>query len=313
MRTRWSRYAPAVLVAVLLVATGAAFLRTESLKLETSPIRQTRVTKLFSPVCHCARSKARIAIRVAKPDVVSVAIEDDAGRDVRQLALERPATGRIAFLWNGRDDAGQVVPDGAYRARVRLDLIEKDYLLPNLIRVDTKRPTIKVVSVAPRVFSPDGDRRSDRIDVRYTVDERASAMLFVDGVRRVVGSSLKPAGALRWYGKVDGQSLPAGRYRLRVQAVDLAGNVSAPVDAGSVRIRYIALVPSRLRAVAGGFVRVRVSTDARRVVWKLGARTGIGTAPVFRIRAPKTPRRYLLAVSSHGHHAGGIVVVVAPP
>jgi hypothetical protein len=310
---RWARYAPAVLVAVLLVATGAAFLRTESLKLETSPIRQTRVTKLFSPVCRCATSRARIAIRVAKPDVVSVSIEDDAGQDVRQLVAERPVTGRIAFLWNGRDDAGQVVRDGAYRARVRLDLIEKTFLLPNLIRVDTKRPAVKVVSVAPRVFSPDGDRRSDRIDVHYTVDERARAMLFVDGVRRVVGASLKPVGDLRWYGKVDGQSLPAGRYRLRVQAVDLAGNTSAMVDAGVVRIRYIALVPSRLRATAGGFVRVRVSTDARRVAWKLGTRTGIGTAPAFRIRAPKAPRRYLLEVSSHGHHAGGIVVVVAPP
>jgi hypothetical protein len=310
---RWARYAPAVLVAVLLVATGAAFLRTESLKLETSPIRQTRVTKLFSPVCRCATSRARIAIRVAKPDVVSVSIEDDAGQDVRQLVAERPATGQIAFLWNGRDDAGQVVRDGAYRARVRLDLIEKTFLLPNLIWVDTKRPSLKVVSVAPRVFSPDGDRRSDRIDVHYTVDERARAMLFVDRVRRVVGASLKPVGDLRWYGKVDGQSLPAGRYRLRVQAVDLAGNTSAMVDAGVVRIRYIALVPSRLRATAGGFVRVRVSTDARRVAWKLGTRTGIGTAPAFRIRAPKAPRRYLLEVSSHGHHAGGVVVVVAPP
>ena len=80
-----------------------------------------------------------------------------------------------------------------------------------------------------------------------------------------------------------------------------------------MRIRYVALVRSRLRATAGGFVRVRVSTDARRVTWRLGGRSGIATAPVFRIRAPKTPRRYLLAVSARGHHAGGTVVVVAPP
>ena len=309
----WARYAPAVLVAVLLVATGVAFLHTESLKLETSPIRQTRVTKLFSPVCRCATSKARIAIRVAKPDVVSVAIEDDAGNDVRQLVAERPATGRIAFLWNGRDDAARVVPDGTYRARVRLDLIEKTFLLPNLIRVDTKRPTLKVVSVDPRVFSPDGDRRSDGIDVRYAVDEPARAILYVDGVRRVVGSSLKPAGELRWYGKVGGESLPVGSYRLAVQAVDLAGNRSLRSNAGTVRIRYIALVPARLRATVGGWIHVRVSTDARRVTWKLGSRSGTATAPAFRIRAPTTPRRYLLAVSARGHHAGGTVVVVTPP
>jgi hypothetical protein len=292
------------------VATGLAFLHTESLKLETSPIRQTRVTKLFSPVCRCETSKARIALRLAKPDVVSVSIVDNSRRDVRRLVSERPASGRVAFLWNGRDDAGRVVPDGFYRARVRLDLREKTFALPNAIRVDTKRPSAKVVSVRPRVFSPDGDRRADRVSVRYTLDERARGMLYVDGVRRVAGSTLERSGELRWYGKVGGRSLPAGRYRLAVVAVDPAGNRSLPVNAGPVRIRYIELVPSRLSAKAGGWVRVRVSTDARRVTWHLGARSGTATAPAFRIRAPKAPRRYLLAVSAHGHSAGGVVVVM---
>jgi hypothetical protein len=291
------------------VATGVAFLHTESLKLETSPIRQTDVTPLFSPVCKCDQSKARIALRLVKPDVVSVSIVDDSGRDVRRLVSERPARGRVAFHWNGRDDAGDVVPDGLYRARVRLDLREKTFLLPNPMRVDTTRPSAKVVSVRPRVFSPDGDRRADRISVRYTLDGRARGMLFVDGVRRVVGSSLRSAGELRWYGKVDGRSLPTGLKRLTFVAVDLAGNRSRPIDAGSVRIRYVELVPSRLQAPAGGWIRVRVSTDARHVSWRLAGRSGTGTTPSFRIRAPKAPRRYLLAVSAAGHSAGGIVVV----
>ena len=306
-----ARYAPAALVAALLVATGVAFLHTESLKLETSPIRQTRVTKLFSPVCRCETSKARIAFRLGKPDVISASIVDSSGNDVRLLVSERPTRGRVAFLWNGRDDSGRIVPDGIYRARVRLDFIEKTYTLPNAIVVDSKRPVAKVVSVRPRIFSPDGDRRSDRISVRYTVDERARGMLYVDGVRRVVGSGLKPAGELRWYGKVDGRPLPAGRYHLAVVAVDPAGNRSRPVNAGVVRIRYIALTPPHLRAKVGGWIRVRVSTDARRVAWRIGGRQGIATAPAFRIRAPKTARRYLLVVSEHGHHAGGSVDVVA--
>ena len=104
-----ARYAPAALVAALLVATGLAFLHTESLKLETSPIRQTRVTKLFSPVCRCNTSKARIALRLAKPDVVSVSIVDMSGSDVRRLVTGKPGGGRVAFLWNGRDDEGVVV------------------------------------------------------------------------------------------------------------------------------------------------------------------------------------------------------------
>ena len=304
-----ARYAPAALVAALLVATGVAFLHTESLKLETSPIRQTRVTKLFSPVCQCATSKARIAFRLAKPDVVSVSVIDSSGSDVRRLVAEKPARGRVAVLWNGRDDAGRVVPDGFYRARVRLDLIEKTFTLPNLIRVDSRKPELGSISVRPSTFSPDGDRRADRIGVRYRVDEQARGMLYVDGVRRVLGSSLKPTGELRWYGKVDGTPVPAGRYGLTVVAVDPAGNRSQPVSAGVATVRYVELAPAPLRARAGGTVRVRVSTDAPRVSWRLGKRKGTGRPPVFRIRVPDAAGGYLLVVSASGHAAGKRVVV----
>ena len=307
-----AKYAPAALVAVLLVATGFAFLHTESLKLETSPIRQTRVTKLFSPVCRCESSKARIAFRLAKPDVVSVSIVDTSGSDVRQLAFERPARGQVAFLWNGRDDDGIVVHDGSYRARVRLDLIEKTFLLPNLIRVDTKAPQVQVVSVTPRVFSPDGDHRADRVTVRYTVDERAQGMLYVDGTRLVVGAGLKSSGELRWYGKVAGRSLPARGYALTVRAVDLAGNRSAPVDAGHVRIRYLELTPTRYASTSGGTIRVHVSTDSARVRWKLGKRRGVARTPAFTVRVPNVPGRYILSVGAHGHRVGGVVHVAGP-
>ena len=307
-----TRYAPAALVAALLAATGFAFLHTESLKLETSPIRQTRVTKTFSPVCRCDSSRARIGLRLAKPDVLSVSIVDYSGSDVRRLATDRPGRDRVAFLWNGRDDTGRVVADGFYRARVRLGLQEQTFLLPNLIRVDTKRPGLDLVSVQPRVFSPDGDRRADRITVRYKVDEPAGALLFVDGVQRVVGASLRPTGELEWYGKVGGASLPARRYGLALAAIDRAGNRSLSVRAGPVRIRYVELASPVLRAKAGGVLRVRVSTDARRISWRLGKRKGVGKTPVFRIRAPQAPGRYRIVVTASGHHAGAFVVVAGP-
>ena len=304
-----TRYAPAALVAALLVATGYAFLHTESLKLETSPIRQTRLTKTFSPVCRCDSSKARIAFRLAKPDVLAVSIVDGSGRDVRRLAADRPGKDRVAFLWNGRDDAGRVVADGFYRARVRLELQEQTFLLPNLVGVDTKRPGLDLVSARPRVFSPDGDRRSDRTTVRYRVDEPARARLYVDGVQRVVGASLRPTGELTWYGKVGAASLPARRYALALVAVDRAGNRSLPVKAGPVRIRYVELAAPVLRAKAGGVLRVRVLTDARRVSWRLGKRKGAGKTPLLRLRAPQTPGSYRLVVTANGHRAGAFVVV----
>ena len=211
-------------------------------------------------------------------------------------------------MWNGRDDAGRVVPDGLYRARVRLDLREKTFVLPNLIRVDTAARRRGGVT-RPRVFSPDGDRRSDRVTVRYRVNERAAALLYVDGVRRVVGASLRPTGELVWYGKVGARSLPARRYALALVAVDAAGNRSLPVKAGPVRIRYVEIASPVLRAKAAGVLRVRVLTDARRVEWRIGKRTGVGKVPVFRIRAPEQPGRYRIVVSVGGHRATAPVVV----
>jgi hypothetical protein len=237
-----SRHAPAVLVAALLVATGLSFLFVESLKLEPSPIRGTRVTKVFSPVCRCETSKARISFRVGKPDAATVSIVDAAGRDVRDLTFVQPVTTRpVAFLWNGRDNDGALVRDGFYRPRVRLDLLEKTFVLPNPILVDTRPPRVTVVSVQPRVISPDGDRRSDRVDVAFRVDQRAQASLLVDGVQRVLGRPGRVAGQLRWYGTVDGRPVAAGSFGLAVSAVDVAGNRSRPVQAGSVRIRYVEL------------------------------------------------------------------------
>ena len=74
---------PAAITAALLVGTAAAFVYTESLKLEPAPLRKVRVTRLFSPVCKCQTSKARIAFDVRKGDVVSVSLEDSGGNEVR--------------------------------------------------------------------------------------------------------------------------------------------------------------------------------------------------------------------------------------
>ena len=300
-----------MLVAVLLVATGLSFLFVESLKLEPSPIRGTRVTKVFSPVCRCETSKARISFRVGKLDAVTVAIVDAAGRDVRDLAFLQRATRRpVAFLWNGRDNTGALVRDGFYRPRVRLDLLEKTFVLPNPILVDTKPPRVTVASVQPRVISPDGDRRSDRVDVAFRVDQKAQAALLVDGVQRVLGRPGRLAGQLRWYGEVDGRPLAAGTFDLAVGAVDAAGNRSRPVPAGSVHIRYVELGKVAFRTRPNGVLVVPVSADARRVSWLLAGRRGSGAPPVLRLRAPATPGTYALYVTARGHAARARVSVV---
>lgn len=305
------RYGPAALVAAVLAATGLSLLYVESLKLEPSPIRGTRVTKVFSPVCKCASSQARIAFRVGKPDAVDVSIVDATGRDVRDLVVNRTVSGHpVAFLWNGRDNTGAVVRDGLYHPRVRLDLLEKTFDLPNPIQVDTRAPRVTVVSVAPRVISPDGDRRGDRVDVAVRTSERAQSSLLVDGVQRVLGRPLRLETTLRWYGQIDGRSLPPSTVVLTISAVDAAGNRSKPVAAGSVRIRYVELAKSAFRVRAGGVLVIRISADAKGVAWRLGGRHGQGAPPRLRVRAPAAPGSYSLYVVVGAHAARARVTVV---
>ena len=70
----WRRYAPAALVAALLVATALAFAYTEQLKLTPSPIIRTTVTKVFSPVCRCETGTASVAFSLRTADRVEIDI-----------------------------------------------------------------------------------------------------------------------------------------------------------------------------------------------------------------------------------------------
>jgi hypothetical protein len=300
---------PAALTAALLVCTAAAFVYTESLKLERAPLRTVRVTKLFSPVCKCDRSKARIAFGLRKGDVVSVAIEDEGGKEVRRLAARPVRAGSVAFLWNGRDADGMVVSDGLYHPRVRLELQEREIELQNEIRVDTTPPRVTVASAAPRVISPDGDRRAERVAVVYTADEPVQAVLRVGGIRRVLGKGYQRRGQLEWFGRVDEHPVRAGTYSLAVVGTDLAGNRSRRAPGGVVGVRYVELVPALYRASPGALLRVGVSTDARRVSWLLAGRTGTGRPPVLRLRAPAEPGEYRLFVTANKRGAAARVVV----
>ena len=89
-----TRLAPVALVAALLVATSAAFVVTEKLKLTRNPIVGPRVDKLCSPTCDCATDAAEIEFRLRKADRVSLQIIDSAPLD--QVADPATKRSRIA-------------------------------------------------------------------------------------------------------------------------------------------------------------------------------------------------------------------------
>jgi hypothetical protein len=309
-----ARYAPAALVAALLVATGLAFAYTEQLKLTKSPIRGTRVSKIFSPTCGCATDRARISFVVRKQNRVGVEIVRS-GKVVRQLVVDRAARAgqRLRLTWDGRDDAGRLVAEGQYRPEVRLERERTTIKLPNLIRVDTTPPVVTLVRARPRVFSPDGDGRRDRVRVDYRVDGPARVSLYVDGVRAVRKRGQQEEGRIEWNGRVDGQPPERGTYALDLRAEDVAGNRGQPSATARVVLRFVALGRTRIEVPAGGRISVLVLTDARRVAWRLGARSGTARPGTLRLHAPQQPGRFTLVVTAGGHEARAAVLVRRPP
>ncbi len=314
MRPALPRTATTLLVLALLAGSAVSFAVSERLKLEKSPISHTRVDKVFSPACGCPRHRAVIRFRLRRSDRLWLTIIDEEGKERRRLVDGRRfGAGFHRFTWNGRDDAGALLPEGRYRPKVELDRARRTIVLPNSIRLDVTRPRVDVVRVEPRVISPDGDGRGDRVVVRYRLSERAHALLFVAGARRVRTRAQRPTWQLAWYGRVDGRPLPPGRYRLLLSAEDAAGNTARPVAAGWVRIRYLVVRPRLLRARPLQPLRLSVDTDAEKVRYVLRRGSSVVTrgtsSPRLSLRAPARPGRYLLTVEAAGHRARAVVAV----
>ena len=287
------------------MATAAAFAITERLKLVKSPITGPRISKVFSPTCGCARGKANISVKFRRGDVVTVSVLDAKLRPLRTLiAGERVPRGRSMFRWEGLTDFGDRAPQGTYRVQIHLAGQHRTILLPNRIVLDTTPPLVADATPNRTQFSPDGDARADSVSIRYVLSEPAHAAVYIDGQRVIRSWSHLAKGAVAWTGRVDKRLLSSGVVTLTVGAIDLAGNVTPADERARVRveIRYIALANHRITGVTAGTpFAIGVSTDADSYSWQLGARLGVKSGPLLRLRAPQQRGRYTLTVREHGH------------
>lgn len=308
-----TRFAPTIVVVLLLAATAVAFAVTERLKLEGAPIAGPEVTKVFSPVCECDEQRATIAFRLQRPDRVDVAIVDEDGDLVRRLVENQPVGAeRFSTSWDGRDDRRGVVAEGTYRPRLRLERQRRTILLPNPIRVDTTPPGVLEVRVEPEAFSPDGDGRNDKLTVQYRFSERAHGLLFLRERRVVRTRGQQPEAKLDWFGRLDGKPLRAGEYGFTLAAEDIAGNVGGG-RTFRARIRYVELARDRVEVPARARFSIRVRSDAETVRWRFAGGTGRAEPGPLVLRAPRRPGTYTLFVEANGHGARATVRVVPRP
>jgi hypothetical protein len=312
------------LVLGLLVATAAAFAVTEGLKLVKPPVTRTLIVsaaraggrphqlKAFSPTCNCPTNRAYLRFWLRRGDTLTLDVLDRERRVVATIVDSAHAHPRFnRYAWDGRTSTGRIAPDGTYRFRIHLAGQHRTILLPNELVLDTKPPLVRQATVVRDTFSPDGDGRADGVWVKYRLDGPARALLFVDGTK-VVQTRFRPTrGELPWFGKLDGRALPEGTYRLRVAAVDLAGNVTprAKQAVVPVHIRYIALARPSLTVKARTKLGIGVRTDAADYSWRLDGDSGVESARLLVVRAPKRPGVYRLVVTENGHSAHARVVV----
>jgi len=293
----------AALALALIAATAAAFAWTESLKLERLPVVGPRFPKSFSPVCVCPNETAKLRLRFRVTDTVDADILDANGDVVRSLGERRVSPGLVTFEWDGRNDEGRVVPDGPYQLRVELEDKRRTVVVPNQIFVDTVRPEIEEMTVNPLAFSPDADGRADVVRVAYRADGPGGPLLYA-GDELVVEKPSRPQArsAVLWGGRVDGEVLPPGRYRLTLRIRDPAGNISRESERVTVELRYITLSAGVFRVPRGGTLTFSAESDAREWSWRLQ-----------RLRGGKLRKVVLEGESASGDQSVRLRPAVVPP
>jgi hypothetical protein len=228
-----SRRTGIAVIAVMLAASGLAFLRAEQLKLERSPVGGTHVRKYFSTTCtpvrphtRCASHSALMSFRLRDAGRVALEIVNTSGATIERLT--RPAgrhmgRGRVTLRWDGRRDGGAAAPEGTYHLRVHLLSLGRTITIPDPIELDPTPPTLTLVS------------RPGSRPVRYRTSEPGVVLVRATGT----GSNAGHGALFRGRG---GQvhfrhtRLAGGEAAITLVAIDRAGNRSAPVSAGNVRL-----------------------------------------------------------------------------
>ena len=182
-----ARYAPAALVAALLVATALAFAYTESAEADAEPDLGARVApKIFSPVCRCFTGHVNIAFRLRRADRLDVEIVGRRGTG--SCARSSTGTAHRAGRCSSRGTAATTRGRWCRRASTSHASSCADSAARSRSRTrsgsTSRRRSVKMVGIGAsgvlaRRRSPPRAGRSPRIEV----DEPSRVALFVDGAR----------------------------------------------------------------------------------------------------------------------------------
>jgi flagellar hook assembly protein FlgD len=325
----------AILFACLFVATAGAFFATQRLKRSTPIVERVFFYQWVSPNGDGRKDTVALRFDLPKSQRVTVTIVDARGEVVRTLAEDRFLRGQGRFVWNGRDDAGTVVPDGIYRLRIGLREEGRSVTAPRELHVDTRPPRPRIVAVTPPTILPGTSGARSRARVRFKGPANPPPIL---KVWRTDGGKVRQVDEFRgrrgrttaeWNGVANGAQAPEGIYAISVTVEDKAGNRgSAPtplpprrrdaVRRSGVSVQYLTLTGPLEPIKPGGVARFEVGPVPRPVRWRLalmgrgGAlRAGIGHGHGFALRVPSRaePGIYSVQIQAAGRRATWPLVI----
>lgn len=290
---------PIAAFAALAVATVGAFFVTQHLKVTTPLISgfpapsPSWINPLEGKVCGGVNHRRMFVSFYLqhRSDDVDVYVVDQSGTIVRTLAQGRHMRRGVrtpdgVFSWDGRQDNGQVAPDGVYYIRVALihqgrtaDISNQSGRLPVTVRTIPPRP--KVISVSPSLI-PQGDRG---VKITYTGNEHQGTTILLyrtDLPGTPVVKRFRAAGGAHsavWDGKIHQRPAPAGTYLVGLNVTDRACNTGrfplvVPPAPGTtphagITVRYLAAEPPLRPVPAGSDTTVYVDARQQPYHWAL--------------------------------------------
>ncbi|MBI0577742.1 S8 family serine peptidase [Neobacillus cucumis] len=181
----------------------------------------------FSPK---AGKTVKIPYELTQKAKVTAVVKDKAGRVVKKIITAKTVpTGKHSFKWDGKNEKGKQVKDGAYSLRMSLvDMHKKKGKTKKVsIKIDTIRPSGNL-TLTSTVFKMDTKNRTSatlkgtetaKVHV-FVIDEKGKI------VKQLFYKQVKTATFI-WNGmNAKKQFAPEGSYRYLIQLKDAAGNFS---------------------------------------------------------------------------------------
>ena len=202
------------------------------------------------------------------PATVSATLLDATGVLVAELQppARRPAgESTLAF------EPG-ALPDGAYTILLQAQAADGSLVTRSLDAFVTR--TLGTVALTPPAFSPNGDGRADRLELRFslTAPARVTVRVLRDGrwvATPLAGERGPGPVVLRWDGAKRIGRLRDGSYAAAVEAVDAVGaaRIELPfvADTRSPEVRILSRQPLRLWVSEPARVTLRIDGNARRI------------------------------------------------